>query len=130
MTVRPTTLVATAAVGVLLLAGCTENRPAGSVTGAADARRIAVTASDTACELTAATAPSGTLTFAVTNSGSLVNEFYLLAADGLRIVAEVENIGPGLTRELVVAAPPGTYVTACKPGMVGEGLRAGFTVTD
>ncbi|MCG2803337.1 MAG: EfeM/EfeO family lipoprotein, partial [Cellulomonas sp.] len=54
----------------------------------------------------------------------------LLAADGLRIVAEVENIGPGLSRDLVAQVAPGSYFTACKPGMVGDGIRAGFTVTD
>ena len=52
------------------------------------------------------------------------------AEDGQRIVGEVENIGPGLTRELRVSAPAGTYVTACKPGMTGDGIRADFTVTD
>jgi iron uptake system component EfeO len=30
----------------------------------------------------------------------------------------------------VLTAPPGTYLTACKPGMVGEGIRAPFTVSD
>ena len=65
----------------------------------------------------------------VSNSGSKVTEFYLLAEDGLRIVGEVENVGPGLTRDLVVDAPEGSYVTACKPGMKGKGIRGGFTVT-
>ncbi len=59
-----------------------------------------------------------------------MNEFYLLAEDGLRIVGEVENIGPGLTRDLVLQAAPGTYFTACKPGMVGDGIRAEFAVSD
>ncbi|MCA0293963.1 MAG: cupredoxin domain-containing protein [Actinobacteria bacterium] len=119
-------------VAALLLAGCTDNAPA-SPAGSADAldaRKLTVEASDTACTLSAVTAPSGTLTFSVTNTGSQVNEFYLLASDGLRIVAEVENIGPGLTRDLVLSAPAGTYFSACKPGMVGSGIRAGFTVTD
>ena len=40
-------------------------------------------------------APSGKLTFDVTNDGSQVTEFYLYADDGKRIVGEVENIGPG-----------------------------------
>ena len=44
-----------------------------------------------------------------------VTEFYLLGEDGLRIVGEVENIGPGLARDLVVRAAPGKYFTACKP---------------
>ena len=63
-------------------------------------------------------------------TGSTVNEFYLLAEDGLRIVGEVENIGPGLTRDLVLQAAPGSYFTACKPGMVGDGIRAEFAVSD
>ena len=66
----------------------------------------------------------------MTNGGSKVTEFYLLAADGLRIVGEVENIGPGLSRDLVLAAPAGSYFTACKPGMVGDGIRAPFAVSD
>ncbi|MDN5756908.1 MAG: EfeM/EfeO family lipoprotein, partial [Micrococcaceae bacterium] len=39
-----------------------------------------------------------------------------------------ENIGPGLSRDLVVVAPEGKYATACKPGMVGDGIRADFAV--
>ena len=109
------------------LAGCTDNAPA-STPG--DLRALSVTASDSTCGLSAQTAPSGTLTFSVTNTGTTINEFYLLAADGLRIVAEVENIGPGLTRDLVLSAPAGSYVTACKPGMVGAGIPAPFVVSD
>ncbi|HCB03950.1 MAG TPA: PbrT family lead (Pb2+) uptake porter, partial [Nocardioides bacterium] len=56
--------------------------------------------------------------------------FYLLGEDGLRIVSEVENIGPNLNREMTVNAPAGKYFTACKPGMKGEGIRADFTVTE
>ena len=130
MNPRPLALASALAIGGLLLAGCTENTKAPAASASADARRLAVKASDKACDVTAVTAPSGTLTFAVTNTGNQVNEFYLLASDGLRIVAEVENIGPGLTRELVVAAPAGDYFTACKPGMVGDGIRAAFKVSD
>ena len=45
-------------------------------------------------------------------------------------ISEIENVGPGLTRELVVRVRPGSYVTACKPGMVGDGIRSAFTVKD
>ena len=65
----------------------------------------------------------------MSNDGSEVTEFYLLAADGQRIVAEVENVGPALSRRLVANVEAGEYVTACKPGMVGEGIRSTFTVT-
>ena len=82
------------------------------------------------CIVSAESAPSGNVVFEVTNEGSEVTEFYLLADDGLRIVGEVENIGPGITRNLVVQAAPGEYFTACKPGMVGDGIRAAFEVTE
>jgi iron uptake system component EfeO len=98
--------------------------------GGHDAHVLSVESSDEACELSASEAPAGTLTFDVSNTGSQVTEFYLLGDDGLRIVGEVENIGPNLDRELTVDAPAGSYVTACKPGLTGEGIRADFTVTE
>lgn len=122
---RPIALGAVAALAVAgaLLAGCTDTSSSGG------GRLVEVDSSADACTLSATEAPAGKLTFRVTNSGPQVTEFYLLAGDGLRIVGEVENIGPGLTRDLVVTAPEGGYVTACKPGMTGEGIRDGFTVT-
>jgi iron uptake system component EfeO len=90
---------------------------------------IKVTSSDDACDLSTTSVAAGTLTFEVKNTGSAVTEFYLYAEDGKRVVGEVENIGPGLTRELVVTADPGTYVTACKPEMKGDGIRGELTVT-
>jgi iron uptake system component EfeO len=113
-----------AVAAVPLLGACTGNTPA------ADARTVSVTSTATACQVSATSAPSGSLTFKVTNGGSDVTEFYLLAGDGVRVVGEVENVGPGLTRELVVQAQPGDYVTQCKPGMTGDGIKAPFTVTD
>jgi iron uptake system component EfeO len=91
---------------------------------------IAVTSSDTECELSSTTAESGTVTFKVKNTGSKVTEFYLYAEDGKQIIGEVENVGPGLSRELVATIAPGKYVSACKPGMTGDGIRDDFTVTD
>lgn len=116
-----------AAVTLLALAGCVPNSSASS-TDAAGA--ITVDSSSDDCSVSASSATSGTLTFSVTNSGDQVTEFYLLADDGLRIVGEVENVGPGISRDLVVQAQPGDYFTVCKPGMVGEGIgRAAFTVS-
>lgn len=93
------------------------------------ATTVQVTSTDTSCEVGSGSAPEGAITFEVTNAGSDVTEFYLYAADGTRIVGEVEDIGPGLTRSLDVEPPPGSYLTACKPGMTGDGIRADFTVT-
>jgi iron uptake system component EfeO len=130
-----TTPLAAPAIALLLaspfLAACTENAdPTGATGGGSDARALTVDSSADACTISAAQAPAGTLTFDVTNSGDQVTEFYLLDQDGLRIVAEVENIGPSISRTLTVNAPAGTYVTACKPGMTGEGIRGELTVTE
>ena len=107
------------------LAACTDNSSSDDDSGdSGDARALSVDATDDSCDLSAETAPSGKLTFSVKNAGSEVTEFYLLGDDGLRIIGEVENIGPGLTRDLVLTAPAGAYFTACKPGMVGDGIRS------
>ena len=108
------------------LAACTEDQSSGSDVD----RTIAVTSSDDACDLSATEVPSGSLTFQVENAGSQVTEFYLYGEDGEQVVGEVENIGPGLSRDMTVAAPAGSYVAACKPGMTGDGIRVDLTVTD
>ncbi|WP_066910555.1 iron uptake system protein EfeO [Millisia brevis] len=111
-----------------LLTGCgafVANTPGGG-----DAAAPTVVVTDDACDVSTDSAPSGTVTFSVTNSGSRLNEFEILAEDQLRIVGEKENLGPGVSSELVVQLAPGTYFTACKPGMVGDPVHlAAFTVT-
>jgi iron uptake system component EfeO len=111
-------------VTALALAGCS---------GAADAGEkpsddIAVTASDSACDVATTTLASGTHRFTVTNEGSKVTEFYVYA-EGDRIVGEVENVAPGVARSLLVDLPAGKYQAACKPGMKGDGIRSALTVT-
>ena len=123
---RTRTWGAVAALGAtaLVLAGCVAK------TDVAASDALTVTSTDTSCDVSTAKAASGTLTFSVSNSGSQVTEFYLLASDGLRIVGEVENIAPGASRTLTVTAQPGDYFTLCKPGMVGDGVgRAAFAVS-
>jgi iron uptake system component EfeO len=123
----------TAACAVTVLAtssACSlteSNAPAKSSTGTGT---INVKSSADSCDLTQEKAPSGNVVFKVKNTGQEVTEFYFYAKDGLRIVGEIENVGPGLSRDLVVQAAPGTYVAACKPGMTGQGIRSNFTVTD
>jgi iron uptake system component EfeO len=111
------------------LAACTTNAADGGAADGGDTRAISVVSTQDGCKVSTGAAPAGTLTFNVTNSGSQVTEFYLLGEDGLRIVAEVENVGPSLSRELTANVPAGSYFTACKPGMTGEGIRAAFDVT-
>lgn len=116
------------ALGAIVLSGCTENSPSGGASSGPG--KLSVTSTDSSCDVSSTTVPSGNVVFNVQNQGKKVTEFYLLAQDGLRIVGEVENIAPGLNRDLVVKAPPGKYFTACKPGMVGQGIRSAFAVSD
>ncbi|WP_324194331.1 iron uptake system protein EfeO [Nocardia blacklockiae] len=118
-----TAAAATLAVtGLLLTTACTEKSQAG-------AGDIAVTSTDSACELGGSSASTGNITFDVANHGSKVTEFYVFGSNN-RVIGEVENIGPGVSGKLTVEiTDPGTYETACKPGMVGNGIRQQLTVT-
>ena len=126
---RTSRIAALAAAGLLSAAmaacggGDSADEPAGASGGP-----IPVQASDTTCEVGRNTADAGTSVFTVTNKGNKVTEFYVYAP-GDRVMGEVENIAPGLSRELHVELPAGSYETACKPGMIGKGIRAAFTVS-
>ncbi|MCE1174632.1 MAG: EfeM/EfeO family lipoprotein [Propionibacteriales bacterium] len=127
MTLFPRLAAATAGCAVLLT-GCVAKPPSGDPSTTMGT--ITVTSTDTTCAVSPATAPSGSVRFRITNGGSQTTEFYLMAADGLRVVAEKENIATGVTGELSVQLQPGSYFTACKPGMRGESVgKAAFTVT-
>lgn len=135
---RPTTRkparAGLAAVGLLTLGACSAADGGGTSGGSSDTSAtsrgpIVVTASDTECTLSTTSVSVGSITFQVRNTGTKVNEFYVYAS-GDRIVGEAENITPGLSRDLTVEiSEPGALTTACKPGMVGDGIRAPFTVT-
>ncbi|MBK4347326.1 iron uptake system protein EfeO [Lacisediminihabitans changchengi] len=113
----------------LILTGCVPNNQ--NASSGASATTVNVAASDNACDLSATTAPSGAITFTISNSGSDVSEFEIVAEDKLRIIGEKENVGPGTTPKYVAQLEPGTYYTSCKPGMVGAGVgETKFTVTD
>nr|WP_246224600.1 iron uptake system protein EfeO [Mycolicibacterium anyangense] len=110
------------------LAGCTAKETKSADPGS-KAEQITVDASDTACTLSGTTAKTGPSTFVITNNGTKVTEFYVYG-EGERVMGEVENISPGLQRKLIVQlGQPGTYQTACKPGMIGDGIRGDFVVT-
>ncbi|MEU8103637.1 iron uptake system protein EfeO [Nonomuraea muscovyensis] len=121
--------LAIAALALTGLAACGSGEPAATGASApAEPGKITVASSDTECKVAATEVPAGTTTFAITNGGSKVTEFYVYAP-GDRVMAEVENIVPGLTRDLIAELPAGTYETACKPGMVGKGIRGSLKVT-
>jgi iron uptake system component EfeO len=128
--VRTPKILALVAVGTLsgALAACGGDKSGDGTAAAGAAGPIAVKATDTTCDVAKNTLDAGTHVFSITNSGGKVTEFYVYAA-GDRVMGEVENITPGLSRELRVELPAGTYQTACKPGMIGQGIRAALTVS-
>ncbi len=110
----------------LVVSACSSDPEPAASTGDLDAP-VTIEATDDACDLSRTDLAAGITTFEITNSGSQVNEVYVYA-DGDRIVTEKENIGPGTSYELTVDLTEGDYEVACKPGMVGDGIRTGVVV--
>jgi iron uptake system component EfeO len=123
MRTRHLSAAAGLAVLAFALAGCVPNAPAGSAA-------LTVDVTDDSCVVSENTATAGAVTFSITNNGTDLNEFEILADDKLRIVGEKENVTPGQTVSYVAQLEPGTYYTACKFQLIGAptGL-AEFTVT-
>lgn len=122
-TLRRVLAFTAASTATLSLAACADKVDEAQTT------QFTVAANDTACDVSGDSATTGTSTFEVSNSGKKTTEFYVYTDAG-RVVGEVENIGPGATRKLVVQlSDPGEYKLTCKPGMVGEGISAPLTVT-
>ncbi|WP_338496809.1 iron uptake system protein EfeO [Streptomyces sp. SJL17-4] len=110
------TAAATAAA-LAAVTGCTEKSDA-----TADDGTITVVAKDDSCEVSKKEFPAGHVRLSVENRGSKVTEVYILYPDD-RIVTERENIGPGTKASLTAEIKAGDYEIACKPGMVGDGIR-------
>jgi uncharacterized cupredoxin-like copper-binding protein len=89
---------------------------------------IHVTATNKECKVARTDLKAGKSTFSVKNDGEDVTEVYVYAK-GDEVKGEVENIGPGTSRDLSVDLTAGSYEVACKPGMKGDGIRTRITVT-
>jgi uncharacterized cupredoxin-like copper-binding protein len=119
-------------------------------TAAGGSAGAAVTAKETEfkIELGAATAAAGSVTFQISNAGTIVHEFVVvrtdLAADKLPVdgtkgevneddpaltaVDEVEDIAVAAPASLTVALPAGHYVVFCNvPAHYTAGMHADFT---
>ena len=110
-----------------LLAAC-----GGDDAGAASTTTVAVAAGDDSCDVEQTELKAGAVTLAVTNKGSSTTEVYVYGEDDgkyTRVIGEVENIGPGTSRDLDVDLAGGSYEVACKPGQSGDGIRTSITVT-
>lgn len=126
-------VIVPAASALIVLAGCSSSGAGGAGSAAPQptettATTITVTSTDGACDLSSASTEPGPVTFSVRNDGADVTEFYLYKQDGTTVVGEVEDVAPGLTRDLSVDATSGAYIAACKPTSDSEGIRVAFTV--
>ena len=99
---------AVAAAAVVVLAA-----PAGAAK-----QTVAVKITSDGCPKPITVTP-GSVTFKVTNDGAdNVNEFEVLK--GKKIVGEVENVAPGLSRSFTLKLKAGDYVTYCPGGDTRE----------
>jgi iron uptake system component EfeO len=97
----------------------------------ADEKAVAVTATDDGCRVAKTSFAPGEVTFTVTNKGKQTTEVYVYGRQGdvfNQVIAEVENVAPGLTRDVTASLATGTYEVACKPGQTGDGIRTRITV--
>lgn len=116
--------VLVAVLALVVLGACSKKNASDAASSV-----VAVSSTKDACVLSTTTATDGKLTFKVSNDGNETTEFYVYDADGKKVLGEVENVGPGTARSMTVDLAAGAYVTACKPAMVGDGIRAAFTVS-
>ena len=77
----------------------------------AAADEITVTVTDGTCDPADLTVPAGRRTFRIHNASDRALEWEIL--DGVMVVAERENIAPGLNATLTERLVPGTYAITC-----------------
>lgn len=124
---RQVPIAAAAVLVVGLIAGCSaaaSPTPAGS----APAGTILVTTSEYKFAPATLTAPAGSVTFRITNNGAETHEFEIF--QGETVVDEVEDIVPGITRDLTLTMAPGAYTFVCVlNGHDALGMKGTLTIT-
>jgi len=90
---------------------------------------IEVASSPGICRISKDSIQAGTIVFRVTNASNSASEFYILEEDGKKIVTEVENIGPNLSRDLVTKLDQGTFYAMCVPANNTEPIKTKLKVT-
>ena len=115
----PRWAVATLVWSGLGVAACSSDPPASL---------ISVIARDKTCEADKTEIPAGSLTVNVRNRGTKLTEVYVYA-EGDRPLGEVEFVRPLRSGEFTVEIGGGDYEIACKPRMLGQGIRSELHVT-
>jgi iron uptake system component EfeO len=133
MSVAPrASLLCAAAVALVGLAGCASASPSAAPTGGSPStstpgggvQTVTIEMTDAGCPPVPATATAGPITFQVTNKDSgKASEAELV--QGERVLAEKENLTPGLSGSFSLEVAPGDYEIYC-PGATTE--RSPFTV--
>lgn len=120
-----------------VLGACTKNpesrvsgtsATAGTPATAAKSPDIKIVATDYQFTPSEVTTTAGPTKFQIKNEGKVEHEFEIFKGIELgghdALVDEVEDIAPGMTRELKVDLKPGTYAFACMlPGHSEQGQR-------
>lgn len=75
------------------------------------ADELTITIADRACEPNRLSVPAGRRTFRIVNRSDRAVEWEIL--DGVMVVAERENIAPGITQTLTAKLSPGQYEITC-----------------
>jgi uncharacterized cupredoxin-like copper-binding protein len=113
--------------------------------GACVGTSVGATLIEMAIELDSEMVPAGTITFDVTNAGTVEHEFVVIATDlavdqlpvkdgvvdetQLQVLGEIEGVQPGLSGSLTLDLAPGRYVIICNlPGHYLAGMRTELTV--
>ncbi|MCX5302775.1 cupredoxin domain-containing protein [Streptomyces sp. NBC_00160] len=123
---RSLVLAGAALLALPFLASCS-----GTTDSTSGGSKVALNATDTACDVAKTELKAGKITFAVTNKGSKATEVYVYSEDDgayTKVVSEVENIGPSTSRDMEVKLAGGSYEIACKPGQTGDGIRTKITI--
>jgi uncharacterized cupredoxin-like copper-binding protein len=140
------TLLATAAVSVLLLAACGAAGGTGATTVNENGRTVNATLTDNKIVLDQSTVPSGKITFNVKNTGTMVHEVVVLktdvAADKIApnpdepgkmsedgSQGESGDLDPNTKTSFTLDLEPGNYVLICnQPAHYLLGMHIAFTV--
>jgi high-affinity iron transporter len=113
-----TAVTVTALVAVLALAGCGSS-PSADGEGS-NVPTVDIELAKTGCSPAKLSLPAGRTKFAVSNTDAdSVTEFEI--EDGGRIIAEAENIPPGLSKSFSVTLKPGKFKLLCPGGTENKG---------
>ena len=129
------------------LAACSSTSSPSPTTATGTTTTITGTLTEYEIQLSATSAPAGTVIFNVTNAGTIVHEFVILKTDVLaadlplagdsvdegafNAIGEAEETEPGGSGTFTATLEPGHYAIICNvSGHVSQGMVTDFTVNN